>query len=786
MEVEKFAYMLVPHPIAPPSRAVYLSGDAQCELERLEGLISTPNVSEVTAYYATCPAWFCARRGTITGTTARALIRACIRRSPRQCAAEHWMHVIEVLNMANPLNPQSADNVAEQEVDEPPADSEMESAGGTPSSSGPARTLFPRPVASTPMASVMSPSFSRRINNMSVPQLKEQVEMFMKTWPNLAIDRRAQTKTSIIAKLNSAVRQLSNMSSDEESVVQTVTLDLLKQLIMKPIGKNTQAGDAMSEGLRNEIPLAEQLPAFLKANCAYVVLVVMQVGLLVRTENGGLLFAVTPDFLAAIRFGGQVEDSAVVAAATVEMKTSVSPAEIGKIVALANAYGAVVEIDLRDECGDRQSQLQRFHKLVPGDHRLQLLQQLYVAVLNLAIYVRGTKDRIVYVVILHVPDKLLTDYGTVLCDAADIGAPWLNGQADPVQLSEEQLASAPYLVDNQTIRTVVKLSRCILSNATGPTSRPLKKAKYIRESAVALWNNVKGGVDVTSRYLANVQPQVKVSGQSFIAIRMLYISLLNLYHSWRLVKYIPCSQSMEKHSYAAAKRTMERSMADTQGFKVFLRNLLLTLNFDSIYNPHRTGRKRSTAEIEGTLEYQLAKRGKKESALSDEMAKVRLCSLKPHLVCKWNEVSKATTTTECIVCKLAGYSVQVRSGCVRCKAGLCRRNIRKCFELWHGYNDLQAAFSLPQYCQEYKKRGSQESNNAASGDFNVEAQDHDSVRPSSTTSCCHRSIATVKVVAICFCERPHDATMCVCPRPIPSLLAFSVFGYSLYKTPFSS
>lgn len=76
------------------------------------------------------------------------------------------------------------------------------------------------------------------------------------------------------------------------------------------------------------------------------------------------------------------------------------------------------------------------------------------------------------------------------------------------------------------------MDKMVLSNGA-----PIPRAKYIVPKLVAVWNMIKGGVDVYSRYLKNVKVDFSsLHPVSFIVMRLIMTMLLNCKHSLDVLK----------------------------------------------------------------------------------------------------------------------------------------------------------------------------------------------------------------------------------------------------------
>ena len=164
-------------------------------------------------------------------------------------------------------------------------------------------------------------------------------------------------------------------------------------------------------------------------------------------------------------------------------------------------------------------------------YRGQLVHNLCCSGLNDWFYVTASLTEILRVVHVQVTDEFRYDYRQCMTICKDRYMGFIYG-GEPLP----QNCVVGHCKDEQTFISTLKLWRA-MNALVEQRGRPLPRGKHILPSLVALWNRIKGGVDVYSRMLKNVKSVHHcMPPGAAIWLRMLMTMVYNGHQSYLLLQ----------------------------------------------------------------------------------------------------------------------------------------------------------------------------------------------------------------------------------------------------------
>ena len=281
-------------------------------------------------------------------------------------------------------------------------------------------------------------------------------------------------------------------------------------------------------GSKNEARVLSWLPSFChRHNPTIQILKIVPFGLLANKKHGFMATSVDGIAVFSCQTG--------VSSATIEIKTRATFESIAVARGTAGLHGKWCEVDPSEDP-------KRFQELIPNrNYRQQALHHASVTNCRFVFFIEATVREIEYVVFLVFRRDLLSAYRDgVLCPIYDrYVKPMLERLTDSARdadpLADSGL-SANWAVDSNTyIQSFLlweKLNKEIQSK-----KEPLPPAVSILPAVVDAWNNLKGGVDVVSRILANVKDcHSRMGLHGRINLRFLHIILMNAHLTLRMAE----------------------------------------------------------------------------------------------------------------------------------------------------------------------------------------------------------------------------------------------------------
>ncbi|OWZ17712.1 hypothetical protein PHMEG_0008312 [Phytophthora megakarya] len=301
--------------------------------------------------------------------------------------------------------------------------------------------------------------------------------------------------------------------------------EILSAWFMKPISSS-----AMKIGSHNEPQIAAHVKPFIAAHSHFKV----------DALNREMPFAAfSPDDIAVITSPTRPQFYAVL-----EYKTRVTEATQQREQLLAETHGIFSSVRLLEN-GNAPD----FKSQIPdGSYRCQILHNIVCGQVSDGFLVFATQSRIIRVVHVFVEASVAATYRMAMKVICDAYMHWVYDEsALTPYFSLDELGTR---VDLHTLEQNLAMWRS-LNRIIEERGRPLPAAKHIIPSLISLWNRVKGGIDVYSRYLKNVKSRhIALPPTAAIVLRICMTLVYNAYQSLQLVEvqsYQSTAQSFLKN-----------------------------------------------------------------------------------------------------------------------------------------------------------------------------------------------------------------------------------------------
>ena len=152
----------------------------------------------------------------------------------------------------------------------------------------------------------------------------------------------------------------------------------------------------------------------------------------------------------------------------------------------------------------------------------------------------ATKDGIFRVALIEVAEAIRVAYRTLLISIANNNLQWIYGADGDVDSRAEMPAftrdELGNVVDMHTLKQQLEVWDAVNAYYVKNGRAPFESIQSILPSLIAAWNSSKGGVDVMSRYLANVHrsPFKQIEGFEFrLWDRLILLAYLQAFHAER-------------------------------------------------------------------------------------------------------------------------------------------------------------------------------------------------------------------------------------------------------------
>lgn len=222
--------------------------------------------------------------------------------------------------------------------------------------------------------------------------------------------------------------------------------------------------------------------------------------------------------------------------AVMEYKTRATARTVQQEQAAAKAYGIFTTVELTGMGSGF-----RLNAVIPeSSHRLQILHSIACSGITHGYLVYASSTYIIRVVHVVVSESASHTYQSALKAIALGYMEWVYTETASIpEFETEQLG---HCVDQATLVQTLGLWRALVK-LINERQNPLPPAKHIMPTLIALWNRVKGGIDVYSRYLKNVKSKhFRLTPSATIWLRLLMTLVYNAYQSFLLFQVASSSQ----------------------------------------------------------------------------------------------------------------------------------------------------------------------------------------------------------------------------------------------------
>jgi hypothetical protein len=324
---------------------------------------------------------------------------------------------------------------------------------------------------------------------------------------------------------------LNKTQPSEDDEEKDVALSILNRWFMAPI--KGEATKGLREGLENEAEVIRLMKEFfvgaeqIDGADRIRILKVLHVGLLESNAHervGTSVDAVV--LLQIVKHNGTVYDALHYEVACVEIKTKTSETTIGeqerKLLSNEVLAYKVINVNTNPESS---SEFQKYVDI--SDHRVQTLHHAATLGVRKTIYIVAAWKRIMRVVVLDFDDEVRETHMKVM---RGVWTEYLWMYEDPTMMPDAfKTASLGFIANFEDLQFAAALTNGM--RAFIKQEGCLRTAKDIVPLNIACWNHLKGGVDVTSRYLKDCQAEMEgyCSPTQRIYLKIIKMYLLNAY-----------------------------------------------------------------------------------------------------------------------------------------------------------------------------------------------------------------------------------------------------------------
>ncbi|KAG1713297.1 hypothetical protein DVH05_001017 [Phytophthora capsici] len=332
----------------------------------------------------------------------------------------------------------------------------------------------------------------------------------------------------------------------------------------------------------------------------------------------------------------------------------------------------------------------RLCDVVPeASHRLQLLHNISCGGVQDGFLVYASSTTIIRVVHVVVEPRVSWTYRAAL-EAIQKGYfTWIYGEHGTVpQFDSAQLG---HCIDQATLEQTLMLWKALVK-LINDRGEPLPPAKHIIPTLVALWNRVKGGIDVYSRYLKNVKSKhYRLSPTATVWLRMLMTLVYNAHQTFLLLQ---SHSFLTNRTLCTTYKAYQKHKQNLPSFAAFCREAAVALSqrpkaAQPLSIVDGNTRQTSTFDLNGTFAYKKRVHFETEKEWID----LRLSKTEAHIATR----IEGALQRSCILCCRHNHDIEnqghSRLGfktsfeCNVCKVLLCRTkrwdNDQSCFDKFH-------------------------------------------------------------------------------------------------------
>ena len=283
--------------------------------------------------------------------------------------------------------------------------------------------------------------------------------------------------------------------------------------------------EATKLGTLNEDNVIQQLPCFFnRIQDQWKIVSIRQYGLLQSKQSQ--FCCCSPMLLK------NSQRELVAAGLEIKTRTTIDKEREEKSIASHQDIGFCVEIDIVDEIDVNSNKA--FAKCVPElNHRCQLIHMMASGCLKKAMIVYASKTAIIRVVFVNMGHNKRSKY---ILDAQWISERYLSWLYTDKIGENFKLSDYGHVKDFHTFQSnwLLFKKRMQLVKERGA---PLPEGFRITPILISMWNRIKGGVDVYSRYLKDMKPiHKKLSPTSAWIIRLLLTCAYNAFQAYKTIK----------------------------------------------------------------------------------------------------------------------------------------------------------------------------------------------------------------------------------------------------------
>ncbi|CEP03823.1 hypothetical protein PBRA_003430, partial [Plasmodiophora brassicae] len=232
-----------------------------------------------------------------------------------------------------------------------------------------------------------------------------------------------------------------------------------------------------------------------------------------------------------------------------EFKTRTSRDTLQTDEALSRVVGAFCRVNVSTDAA-------LFRTAVPNrSYRGQLIHDMSCGGLDDWLFCISSTTRIIRVVHVQINVEDRACYLSSLSFIRERYLMWIYGDEPVPKFDEDEFGHA---IDDVTVRQTLQLWRTVTA-VVMERGQPLPKGKHILPSLVALWNRIKGGVDVYSRYLKNLHSRhSSLNPVQAIWLRIVMTLVYNAYQSHTMCQvndFLTNEQACQTfHAYRRARK----------------------------------------------------------------------------------------------------------------------------------------------------------------------------------------------------------------------------------------
>jgi hypothetical protein len=358
--------------------------------------------------------------------------------------------------------------------------------------------------------------------------------------------------------------------------------------------------EAMKLGTINESNILQNFPLFFDEHCKEVldsttIETVNEYGLMHYLDEPHAAFS--PDAIVTLRSQVGDEDSSpgdapgdicIVAGAEFKTRTNNTSDRIEKL--LADQYGKFQYIDMSATLNevdgsitvDKNESLKFKKSIKELSYRCQILHCMACSGLEDWLYVTASLDSVIRIVLIHTNELALSVYRQSLTWLKDTYFPWVYNDSLPIPDFGNQYLHA---VNKHGVETSLQLWRA-MNKIIAQRRRPLPPGRFLLPSLIAIWNRIKGGIDVFSRHLKNIKSQhMRMNPYAASWIRLI---MAMVYNSHQMHQNLQTFHHLMDKERCTTFKSFTLRKANSGSFRSFCRKAVISMDLDSSVNVYQS------------------------------------------------------------------------------------------------------------------------------------------------------------------------------------------------------